>query len=269
MKVAAQLLLLCLVFLCVVPSVYAARSITITGNKTSLLGDEELVITASASGFTEGEIVYIKGAFFQGGSSNYFGFTKNSDAWIKNSASNTTQRAVKVGEWDGTIVVKSDFGDSGYKGEGDYSVKVGFYWGSASSVNWSSNALAVAVNEPDPTPTSSPTPTYTPTPVPSPTPTKQATPTPSIKPSVTPTLVASPIATVTGEVLSDSSASGDIEDTPIVQTSSQVLIASSSSALSLRPFIFSLLCVSAGLGLLSGVFVWQKKNASGGLKTNS
>lgn len=111
-----------------VPSVYAARSMTVNAGKSSLLGNEDVTITASASGFTDGETIYIKGAFFQSGSSNYFGYTKSGDAWIKNSTSNTSQRAVKIGDWDGTLVVKSDFTDSGYKGEGDYSFKVGYYY---------------------------------------------------------------------------------------------------------------------------------------------
>jgi hypothetical protein len=89
--------------------VFAARKLTITGDKSSLLGDEELLVTASASGFTDGETVYIKGAFYQTGSTNYFGYTKNNDSWIKNSAQNTSQRAITIGNWDGTLIVKSDF----------------------------------------------------------------------------------------------------------------------------------------------------------------
>ncbi len=160
---------LSVLFLISTSSVYAARTLSITSDKTSILGDEEMTVTASMSGFMNGETIYIKGAFFQSGSTNYFGYTKSGDTWIKNSAENESQRSVKLGEWDGTMIVKSDFSDSGYKGEGDYSFKVRFYYGSSFTADWSSNALTLAINEPDPTPTPSPTPTNVPTSVPSPT----------------------------------------------------------------------------------------------------
>lgn len=166
-------------------SVYAARTLSITSNKTSLFGDEEMAVTASMSGFTNGETIYIKGAFFQSGSTNYFGYTKSSDTWIKNSTENASQRSVKIGEWDGNVIVKSDFSDSGYKGEGDYSFKVRFYYGSSFTADWSSNVLTLAINEPDPTPTLSSTPTNVPTSVP--TPTKNPVPSATVKPQSTST----------------------------------------------------------------------------------
>ncbi|MBI4096406.1 MAG: hypothetical protein HY425_01685 [Candidatus Levybacteria bacterium] len=167
--------------------VFAARSLTISANKDSLFGEEELTITASASGFTTGETIYIKGAFHQDGSTNYFGYTKSGDSWIKNGESTLSQKSIQIGQWDGLLAVKSDFVDSGYNGEGGYKFKVGFYYvtsgGNPSSVNWSSNSLDININEPDPTPTPSPTPTNTPTP----TPTNSPTPTPTPTPTKTPT----------------------------------------------------------------------------------
>ena len=86
-----------LCFFIVFPShVLAARSMTITSDKTSLFGDEEMTITASASGFTPGETIYIKGAFYQEGSTNYFGFTRSGDSWIKNGDTSTSQRSIVV-----------------------------------------------------------------------------------------------------------------------------------------------------------------------------
>lgn len=148
-----------------------ARDISITANKASLFGDEELVITASSSGFASDEQLYIKGAFFQDGTSNYFGFTKNNNEWIKNSASSQSQRYIKMNEWDGLIYVRNDTTDTGYKGDGSYKFKLGFYYttpgGSISSVNWSTNTIDVALSYPSPTPT--PLPTSTPTVFPTPT----------------------------------------------------------------------------------------------------
>lgn len=180
---------------------FAVRSLTISANKDSLFGDEVITLTASSSGFTNGETIYIKGAFYQEGSTNYFGYTKNGDNWVKNGDSTLDQKSIQIGQWDGSIISKSDFVDSGYKGEGGYKLKIGFYYitsgGNPSSVNWSANSLDINLNEPDPTltntpiptPTSAPTPISTspPTPTKMPTPTPSRTPTPTVKPSATPT----------------------------------------------------------------------------------
>lgn len=229
-----------------VESVSAARSISITGNKTTLGGDEEIQLTASASGFTDGEAIFIKGAFFQAGSSNYFGFTKSGDNWIKNSASNTSQRAVKIGDWDGNLSAKSDFSDSGFKGEGDYMVKLGFYWGSYASVNWSVNSLPLFINEPDPTPTQTPTPTDTPVPTPTPPPPVTATNTPSPTPTAThkPTLTDTPL----------------MESTPGEEyvLGSKTSAAASASAFPYRRGAISLALIGAGLGILSIASIIKK-----------
>lgn len=171
----------------------AARSVNITTNKSSLFGDEDATITAILSGFTDGETIYIKGAFYQDGTTNYFAYTKNGDSWVKNGSSTTSQRQVKIGEWDGNLTIKSDFSDSGYKGEGDYKLKIGFYYttsgGNLSSVNWSANILDFNINEPDPTPTPTPSPSPSPTQTsstaksPSPSPISIKSPSPTPKPS--------------------------------------------------------------------------------------
>ncbi len=142
-------------------SAFAARSITISGDKSSLFGDEELNIAASLSGFTNGETIYIKGAFFKDGATNYFGYTKSNDSWIKNSTTAISQRQVVIGSWEATAIVRSDFEDSGYSGKGDYKFKLGFYYltsgGNLSSVNWSSNVLGMHIDQPSATPTNMPT----------------------------------------------------------------------------------------------------------------
>lgn len=192
-----RILFLTVIFLFLIPSsVFAARSLTIEANKSSLFGEEEMIVaTSSASGFTDGETIYIKGAFYKEGSTNYLGYTKNGDQWIKNGETTTSQRSVKIGEWDGKLDVKSDFSDSGYQGEGDYKFKVGFYYttsgGNLSSVNWSDNILSVIINEPSYTPT--PTSTNTPTPNPTNTPTPTKTPTPTPVETQTPTPTPTPV----------------------------------------------------------------------------
>ena len=140
-------------------SVFAVRQIYITTDKSTISLDDEMLITASVSGFTNGEKIYIKGAFYKEDSSNYFGFTKLNNNWIKNSETVKSQREVAIGDWDNLVTVKLDYGDSGYKGIGDYKFKLGFYYltssGNASSVNWSTNLLDVSINN-EPSPTSVP-----------------------------------------------------------------------------------------------------------------
>lgn len=195
-------LLIFSIFLLFPSQVFAARNITISSDKSTLTGDEEMIVTTSLSGFEDGEVIYIKGAFYKEGSINYFGYTNYDSNWIKNSQTLTDQKQVKIGEWDGNISVKSDFSDSGFGGNGDYKFKIGYYYttsgGNLSSINWS-NILDVNLNEPNPTPTPQPSPSPTQTPTPSPTPKstasitqKSPSPTPLKKPTPTPSPSGSP-----------------------------------------------------------------------------
>ncbi len=257
-----------LCFFIVFPShVLAARSMTITSDKTSLFGDEEMTITASASGFSPGETIYIKGAFYQEESTNYFGYTKNGDSWIKNGDTSTSQRSIVVDSWDGNLSVKSDFVDSGYKGEGEYKAKVGFYYmtsgGNLSSVNWTSNNVTVSLNEPDPTPTSTPTstptpqPTATPTPTPTPKPTATPTPTPPAKQDLAPQGTPTPTPTPTPTEIAEET----LEATPMVLgesvTNEESLPTVYTQNHSWKPLVISLLLVATGLAILSGFYTWK------------
>ena len=271
--------------------VLAARSMTIISDKTSLFGDEEMTITASASGFVPGEMIYIKGAFYQEGSTNYFGYTKNGNSWIKNGDTSSAQRSINIASWDGTLSMKSDFTDSGFKGEGEYKAKVGFYYttsgGNLSSVNWSDNTVMIVLNEPDPTPTSTPTatptpqPTATSTPTPIPTSTKTPTPTPTTKPTVThtPTALSIPTKTPTptgnptltsiplksplvgvsspAEKTEDQPAAGE----PLVLGERVEAKMSTPSAYttnnSWKPMVTSMLLVAIGFAILTGVYTWK------------
>src|SRR3989304_6938280 len=127
MRILALLIFLFFLF---PKATFATRSISITTDKSSLIGDEILTIIASPSGFATDEAILVKGAFYQGGTAtkNYFGYTQKGDSWVKNSETTTGQRKVKIGEWDGQLVVRGDFDDTGYKGKGDYQFKVGFYY---------------------------------------------------------------------------------------------------------------------------------------------
>ena len=240
------------------PSV-AARSLTITSPTTLLFGDQDMIVTASTSGFVDGETIYIKGAFFQSGTTNsYFGFTKFGDGWVKNSASNASQRSVKIGEWDGTLFVKSDFSDSGYKGEGDYSLKVRYYYGSFTG-DWSTNALTVAINEPDPTATLTPSPSLTPTLTIAPT--SQPTGTPIVSatrvPTLMPTVVIRPTNPGVSDILGAQQVASQDADIPGLPGSDVVKIGTPSGNTA-RPVVFSLLFIGTGTGLLAVALALQK-----------
>lgn len=158
-KRALALFVICVLFTLNTSPAISSRSVSVTSDKTSLFGEEELILSASISGFTDGETIYLKGAFFKEGSTNYFGYTKKDDTWVKNSTTAVNQRQVTIGQWDGLAIVRSDFNDSGYTGKGAYNLKLGYYYitsgGNVSSVNWSSNILSIVLDQPIPTPTES------------------------------------------------------------------------------------------------------------------
>lgn len=207
-KKFSQIIFAFLLFFLFPQQILAARSLSIvSASKTALFGDEDVTINASASGFTTGETIYIKGAMYQDGGTNYFGFTKSGDNWIKNGDTTATQRQIKIDEWDGNMIFKADFADSGYKGEGNYKLKLGFYYITSngtisSSVNWSSNNIDLNISEPDPTPTATSSPTKEPTSG------KISTSTPSKSPTITPSKSATPSRTPTKSQTKSANLSG-------------------------------------------------------------
>lgn len=176
-----------LLFLYPIGEVSAARAISIQVSGDTFVVDEPFEITASASGFSNGESVRIKGAFFLSGSTNYFGFSRLGDSsWVENIQSAVRQPEVVMGTWDNRLSVMGDAADSGYQGEGEYFLKLGYYYitgsGTLSPVQWSTNTVPVVLRDPEITPTRTPAPTATSAPTASPThtprPTATRTPTP-------------------------------------------------------------------------------------------
>jgi len=95
---------------------------------------------------------YLKGAFKKVDNSNYFGQTKVSGNWVKNSSTYSDQFPITTdssGNWSGIIDVQIDPFDSGYIGSGDYIFKFGRYSDSGSGPTWSDeqsikiNAVAI------------------------------------------------------------------------------------------------------------------------------
>lgn len=253
---------------------YAARTVSISASPDSLMGDEAITVIASPSGFTEGEPVYVKGAFFVPGSTNYFGFSKTVDfAWIKNIETAFNQPKVIMGLWNNYLSVKNDPADTGFQGEGEYSLKLGFYYvtgsGALSSVQWSTNAVTVVLREPLPSPTAIPT--ATPTCTPSSAPTATSSPTKIPSPTVTPIPFSvvvrqktERLATRSSDILGMSNQLSPEEATKIeLSVPSTELHAS-------RNIVFAFLAIGVGLGLLASAValqqsvVWKNKPKKSG-----
>ncbi len=117
-------------------------------------------------------IFYLKGAFFEDGSTNYFGQTKYLGNWVKNSQTYSSQYKIQTdsqGKWQGTIEFISDAQDSGFSSSGDYNFKVARYSSTGSGPTWS-DSQTVYINEiissPSPSPSTSlsPSPSLSPKP---------------------------------------------------------------------------------------------------------
>jgi len=185
-----RLLSIIAVLFCIVSPVYGA-SLTFTVPVSSLNGDQEMTVTASASGFSH-DAIYIKGAFFRAGSSNYFGLTKSGDSWIKNSVSTGSQRHVILNEWNKQLTVRPDYDDSGFTGNGSYYFKIGYYTSPSDGVTWSETVATIDLQRPP-----TPTPTNTSSPTQTPGPTSTSTPVPTSKPTSTPTRTPTPRLSIT------------------------------------------------------------------------
>lgn len=177
---------------------FAAISITNVSPTVINSQDDVISITANASGLSSStqylQIVFTK----EGETTNYFGLTQNLlGEWYKYKSGPSLTGDLQVyfynftpvgGVWIGTVSAKLDIDDSGYKGTGNYIVKLAKYI-TSSSPTYSTNQYSITSNVSAPTPTPTPTPTSTPTPIPTPTPTSAPTKTPSPTPTPIPTKI--------------------------------------------------------------------------------
>ena len=180
---------------------FAALTITDASPVSISSPDDIITITATASALQNTTQYLQVGLTKEGESSNYFGFTKNqSEEWFKYKSSPTTSDLNSYfykftpvgGVWFGQILAKVDVDDIGYKGAGNYTIKLIKYI--TSSPSYSSNSATITINiafTPTPAPTNTPTPTSSPTPAPTktPTPSPSKIPSPTQKPTPTPFLL--------------------------------------------------------------------------------
>lgn len=255
-----RLLFLTVAFLLLAP-VALAVSVSVNNVPSGIDRDQEFEvdIVLTCSGCTGDS--FLRGVFYPDGT-NYFGFTQNKEgAWINTSGSNCTQYykiaadELHEGSWSGKIKVKPDSVSSDYEGPGQYFFKIGRYTPSCSGTWSSETALTITGPAPTATPAPTDTPTKTPTKTPTQIPVFTSTPTPAQIVTKTPTPTTTKKSSspstpeVTEEVLGDMST---LTETPV---------ATVAGTKTTKPIIVSLLLVGVGMGLLSGVFVWQKRNA--------
>lgn len=201
-----------LFFVHFVKPAFAAISMTDISSTVINSQDDIVSLTATASGLSSStqylQVVFTK----EGEATDYLGLTGNQQGeWYKYKSSPSLSEDLQIyfysftpvgGAWIGTISAKLDTGDSGFKGQGNYIVKLAKYI-TSSSPTYSTNQYTLTVNIiPTPTPTPVPTSTPTPTPTPTQTPTPTRTPTPSPTQIPTPTLTPKPlISSQSAEIL--------------------------------------------------------------------
>lgn len=197
--------------------VSSAASITLSNAPSQLASpnDEYIVDVSLSISTSDGTIYYLRGVFYQEGTSNYCGLTWNGSSWFSGPYTsnegwkNFLPVTISANAWTGQLKAKLDTNDSGCQASGNYKFRVQRFTASSSSGNFDSqNEQSVTVvvptatptTAPTATPTNVPTPTKTPTPGPTstntPTPTKTPTPAPTSSSSSSPTATKSPTTTI-------------------------------------------------------------------------
>jgi len=124
------------------PAPTPSSSFTVTNVPAQINSDQSFNVSVN---ITPNTAYFCKGAFKKTGSSNYFGLTKVSGNWIKNSSSYTNQYLC-TNNFD--LEIKPDIDDSGYTGSGDYIFKIGSYDKDGGNLIWS-NENIIKINNID------------------------------------------------------------------------------------------------------------------------
>lgn len=210
MKYLSLIITPCIVLFLFPKIAHSAVSFTI--QNPTIEGDY-YIVDASISGITA-QIAYVQGMFTATTSSSYFGFTwGQNEEWI-NYEGNTTKDFITQNlpilpkNVSQKIWIKPDYDASGYKGPGQYYLKLKRYTGASNNSTGEDAVLTVTLTQVVATPTPSPSPTPTSVlqaeQIPEPTPTSE--PTWESKPTKTPTPTKkpTPILTPTVEIATNS-----------------------------------------------------------------
>lgn len=232
-------------------------------------GIEEITLDASISGSTA---YYLQGMLTKTNQTpEYFGWTKDNygsfTRYVSDSGldpdyikTNFFKTSPQNGFWSGQIVIKNDPADDGYKGSGNYTLRLKRYTGASSSGTYADNDLNVNLVFAYPTPTLTPTSSPTPTQAPSSTPTSKATPTPTTKISPTLTPTKKPTTTPTLEP-------SDLADQTLEEEGSFVLGSSDPTPTPIpedtaknKPPLIPIVAIFAGLLLVLGAIFLLVRN---------
>lgn len=161
-------------FLILTKQVLAVFEFSTNNNQIADAEELEVTLNLDLSTSTSDKTYFLRGAFFKGGTTKYFGYTINNSGNPYNGPYSNCQELPSAhvdqnGDWTGSVKVKIDPESSYFEGSGDYLFKIGRYTESCSSVTWAdSSPITIAVTQtifPSPSPTqtlqksSPPTPT--------------------------------------------------------------------------------------------------------------
>ena len=138
-------------------NVYASINLSISNLQKT---DDYYSLDAVVSGIASSSACYVQAMFTAPGDPHYFGFTWSSTGSWFNYVSSPSPDFIKANfiklENDKSvkILVKPDFSDPDYKGQGDYLLKLRRYTGGSSSSAGESNSLTINLSEPTHSPTS-------------------------------------------------------------------------------------------------------------------
>lgn len=133
---------------------------TFSAAPSSVNSDQTFSVSVVLSNDKPNQELYLKGAFFKDGSTNYFGKTQINGTLVKNSASYSDQQKITTdsgGNWSGSLTVMPDDSDSGFTGSGNYKFKIAKYTSSGSGPTWT-DSVTITINYiATPAPSSNPT----------------------------------------------------------------------------------------------------------------
>jgi len=164
----------------------------IEGSPSEINHDTEINVLFSFKNVTPSKTYYLEGAFQQKSGEHYFGYTWNNN-WYQYGEDYTNFYKFEIASSSASSIlkIKPDAGADGFKGTGDYQLKLFRFCSSQSSCGETNNVISIRIigPSPSPSPSSSPPPSPSPNNDTSPSPsssTSSQSPLPSPKPSLKP-----------------------------------------------------------------------------------
>ncbi len=234
----------------------------IENNPSEINYDQPINVLFSFSNVSPPKTYYLEGVFQQSPGSRYFGYTWNNN-WYSYGENYTNFYKLDINESSvsGKLQVKSGSDSDGFKGTGEYRLKI-FRFCSSKSPCGETNVITVKINGPSPLSPS-------PTPEPDPTQSPESEPDPTSSPVVSPspkTTTTTVTGGTTGGGLFDSHDSEEMllstEDGEILGITEPEASEATEIKKEKNPFLISIILVILGLGFVGGtgvVFYKQRR----------